>query len=84
MNDQPAQTDHEQHVPPLASKLPQVTENLAWYAVGEGQIVEIAGTKVWLTVVGVKARRARIRVTAPAGATFRAVERARRRKRHRR
>src|SRR5262245_58423011 len=45
-----------------------------WYSEGNGRVVEIGSAKVSIRYIGRKGRRARISITAPAGAVFRASD----------
>ena len=47
------------------------SRSVEWYSQGEERVVEIGGVWVAVGFVGRKGRRARIVITAPAGATFR-------------
>jgi hypothetical protein len=46
------------------------SQSIDWYAEGEARDVEVAGVRVTVRLVGRKGRRARIAITAPAGALF--------------
>jgi hypothetical protein len=52
-----------------------VSQSTEWYAEGEERIVEAHGIQVGVRFVGRKGRRARIKITAPPGAAFRARDR---------
>ncbi len=67
-NDQDA-ISNRTHVPA------EVSQSLDWYAEGEERIVDAGAVRVVVRFVGRKGRRARIAITAPAGAAFRACER---------
>ena len=56
--------------PPSAA----VSRSIDWYAEGQSRMVEIGDVQVFFRFVGKKGRRARIAITAPAGATFCAVD----------
>ncbi|MCA9119254.1 MAG: hypothetical protein H6822_22455 [Planctomycetaceae bacterium] len=47
-----------------------VSACIDWYHEGQTRIVEVGGVRVTVRLVGRKGRRARISITAPAGATF--------------
>lgn len=57
------------HVPAAAS------QSIDWYAEGEERIVEAGGVRIAVRFVARKGRRARIAITAPPGAAFRARDR---------
>ena len=50
----------------------QVSQSVEWYAKGQSRVVEIGDVQVTIRCVGRKGRRARIAITAPPGAAFRA------------
>ena len=45
-------------------------QSIEWYAEGQARVVEVGGVRITVRFVGRKGRRARIAITAPAGATF--------------
>jgi hypothetical protein len=49
------------------------SQSIDWYAEGEAREVVIAGVCVVVRFVGRKGRRARIAITGPEGAAFRAL-----------
>jgi hypothetical protein len=49
-------------------------QSIDWYSEGESRTVEIDGVQMTVRFVGRKGRRGRIAVTAPPGATFRALD----------
>lgn len=51
-------------------KTEPVSQSFDWYAEGEVRTIEIGGIEVVVKFVGRKGRRARIAITAPAGAVF--------------
>jgi hypothetical protein len=54
------------------SALQQPTSvSIDWYAEGQARVVEVGGVQVSIRYVGRKGRRARLAITAPAGAVFR-------------
>lgn len=62
-----------EHVRQLERK--QLTSSsIDWYAEGETRVVEVDGVRVTIRFVGRKGRRARIAITAAAGAVFRGGE----------
>ena len=50
------------------------SQSIDWYAEGHARDVEVAGVRVTVRFVGRKGRRARIAITGPAGAVFRALD----------
>jgi hypothetical protein len=54
---------------------PTVSQSIEWYSEGQERIVEVGGTEMRVRLVGRNGRRARISITAPPGAVFRARER---------
>ena len=52
-----------------------VSQCIDWYAEGQERIVEAGGIRIAIRFVGRKGRRGRIAITAPAGATFQALDR---------
>ena len=48
-----------------------VTQSFDWYGEGEERTVDVGDVQVVVKFVGRKGRRARIAITAPAGAVFR-------------
>jgi hypothetical protein len=61
-------TSNRTHLPAEASHC------IDWYAEGESRVVEIGDVQVTIHCVGRKGRRARISITAPAGAVFQPLE----------
>lgn len=57
--------------PNEGSRQPLVCQSIDWYAEGQSRTVEVNGIEVTFRYVGRKGRRARIAITAPAGAVFR-------------
>ena len=53
----------------------QMSQSIDWYAEGEERIVATGGIRIAIRFVGRKGRRGRIAITAPAGATFKALDR---------
>jgi hypothetical protein len=51
-----------------------VSQSFDWYAEGESRTVEVDGIRVEVRFVARKGRRARIAITAPAGAVFRGAD----------
>ena len=51
-----------------------MSRSIDWYAEGQSHVVEIGDVQVMVRCVGKKGRRARIAITAPAGATFFTVD----------
>jgi len=47
------------------------SRSIDWYAEGEARVVEVAGVRISVRLIGRKGRRARIAIAAPAGAVFR-------------
>ena len=47
---------------------------VGWYSEGESMTVEVSGVRVNMRFIGRKGRRARIAITAPAGAKFVSVD----------
>lgn len=45
--------------------------SINWYAEGQESVVEVGGVRFTVRYIGRKGRRARIVITAPAGAVFR-------------
>lgn len=56
--------------PPYVRGTGDTSTSIEWYAEGEARVVGIAGLQVVVRLVGRKGRRARIAITAPAGAVF--------------
>jgi hypothetical protein len=50
------------------------SQSFDWYSEGEARTVEADGVRITVRFVGRKGRRARIAITAPAGAVFDAGE----------
>ncbi len=48
----------------------RTSQSIDWYSPGESRAIEINGVEVTVRFVGRKGRRARIAITAPAGAVF--------------
>jgi hypothetical protein len=51
-----------------------ITQCIDWYHPGRSRTVDVGDVQVTVRFVGRKGRRARIAITAPAGATFRGVD----------
>ena len=51
-----------------------VSRDIAWYHPGESRLVDIGGLQITVRLVERNGRRARIAITAPAGAVFRDVD----------
>jgi hypothetical protein len=49
-------------------------QSIDWYHEGQSRIVDVDGIRVTVRFIGRKGRRARIAITGPAGAVFRAVD----------
>jgi len=47
------------------------SRSIDWYAEGQARVVEVEGVRITVRMVGRQGRRARIAITAPAGAEFR-------------
>ena len=60
----------------VAARQSNESQSIDWCAEGEARDVEVAGVRVTARFVGHKGRRARIAITGPAGAVFRALDRA--------
>ena len=45
--------------------------SIEWFGEGQVRVVEVGGVRVTIRFVGRRGRRARIAITAPAGAVFR-------------
>ena len=71
MNDRPV----ENAAPEAPIAGPPRSQCIDWYAEGQARIVEVGGVQVTVRYVGRKGRRARIAITAPAGAVFCTAER---------
>jgi hypothetical protein len=56
------------HVPAEAS------QSIEWYSESQSRVVEIGDVQVTIRCVGRKGRRARISITAPAGAVFQPLD----------
>jgi hypothetical protein len=58
--------------PPATSPaVPQLTSrSIDWYAEGDCRVVEVAGVRIVVRMVGRKGRKVRISIEAPAGAVF--------------
>jgi hypothetical protein len=52
----------------------QTSQSIDWYHEGEERVVDVAGVQVTVRLVGRKGRRARIAITAPAGAAFHSLD----------
>ena len=50
------------------------SESIEWLAPGQQRVVRVAGVQITMRLVGRKGRRARISISAPAGAVFSSVE----------
>jgi hypothetical protein len=50
---------------------PRTSRSVEWYSEGDERVVEVSGVRIVIGFIGRKGRRARIVITAPAGATFR-------------
>jgi len=48
------------------------SQSIDWYTEGESRTIEVNGVRVAVRFIGRKSRRARIAITGPAGAVFRA------------
>jgi hypothetical protein len=66
-NDQDATSDRT-HAPAETSRC------IDWYAEGQSRVVEIGDVQVIVRCLGRKGRRARISITAPAGAVFQTLD----------
>ena len=68
----------ERHAPYCETSHPSVgtptSQSIDWYVEGQARDVEVAGVRVTVRFVGRKGRRARIAITGPAGAMFRALD----------
>ncbi len=53
---------------------PPVCHSIEWYAEGQSRVVEVDGVQVTVRLVARQGRRARIAITAPAGAEFRSLD----------
>lgn len=53
---------------------PETCQSIEWYSEGQTRIVEVGGIRISVRLIGRKGRRARIAITAPAGATFRSLD----------
>ena len=51
-----------------------VSQCIDWYAEGQSRVVKIGDVQVIVHCVGRKGRRARISITAPAGAVFQPLD----------
>ena len=51
-----------------------LSQSIDWYAEGQSRVVEIGDVQVIVRCVGKKGRRARISITAPAGAVFQSLD----------
>jgi hypothetical protein len=51
-----------------------VSRSVEWYCEGQSRVVEIGDMQVIIRCVGRKGRRARISITAPAGAVFQSLD----------
>ena len=49
-------------------------QSIDWYHEGQSRTVDVDGMSVTVRFIGRKGRRARIAITGPAGAVFRAVD----------
>ena len=49
------------------------SQSIDWYGEGQSRTVEVDGTEVTVRYIARKGRRARICITAPTGAVFRAL-----------
>jgi len=67
-NDNQNTTANRTHVPAEASQC------IDWYTEGQSRVVEIGDVQVTIRCVGRKGRRARISITAPAGAVFQPLD----------
>jgi hypothetical protein len=47
------------------------SQSIEWYHEGESRIVEVGGVQISVRFIGRRGRRARVAITAPAGAVFR-------------
>jgi hypothetical protein len=62
----------DQPSPPSANcRIGGFCQSIDWYAEGESRIVEVGEVQVCVRLIGRRGRRARIAITAPAGAAFR-------------
>ena len=50
------------------------SQSIDWYSEGQSRVVEIGDVQVTVRCVGRKGRRARISITAPAGAVFQPLD----------
>jgi hypothetical protein len=71
--DHPADLKHAIPEPPALA--PPVSCCIDWYSEGEARAIDVNGVRVVVRFIGRRGRRARLAITAPAGAVFRAVER---------
>ena len=55
--------------------LSRTCQSIAWYHKGQARTVEVNGITIMVQLVARKGRRARIAITAPAGARFVDVQR---------
>jgi hypothetical protein len=60
---------------PPAQRSEPCSRCIDWYAEGETRVIEVDGVKILVHFVSRSGRRARIEITAPPGAIFRAVDR---------
>jgi hypothetical protein len=68
-------SDLKHPLPEPPAHPPPVCCCIDWYSEGEARAIEVNGVRVVVRFVGRRSRRARLAITAPAGAIFRAVER---------
>ncbi len=67
------QQSHDQTAVASRARVPaHASQSIDWYHEGEERVVEADGVQVVVRLVARKGRRARIAITAPPGAAFRA------------
>jgi hypothetical protein len=67
-------TDRKQKDDTTGLEVSNVRRSIDWYRPGEARTVDIGGHRITVVLVERRGRRARIAITAPAGALFRASD----------